>query len=63
MSTFGLYLIGYIIFVAGVAIGAHLLGVPPVWIGVAVLILVGLGIATGVGKTRGRDEGGENDEA
>ena len=55
MSKFSLYLIGYIVFVAGVALGLSLVGVPPTWIGVAVLILVGLGVAVGATKTK-RDD-------
>lgn len=55
MSTFGIYLIGYIIFVVGLLVGLNMLGVPPIWLGVVGLIFTGLGIATGVGKTRRRD--------
>ena len=39
----------------GLAIGAHLLHVPPKWIGVGILCLVGIGIARGVTKTREKD--------
>ncbi|HSP69428.1 MAG TPA: hypothetical protein VLN48_16995, partial [Bryobacteraceae bacterium] len=53
--SFGIYLIGYIIFIVGLAIGAHMLHMPPRWIGVGVVILVGLGIVTGVTATRNRD--------
>ena len=53
--SFGIYLIGYIIFIVGLAIGAHMLHVPPRWIGVGVVILVGLGVLTGVTSTRNRD--------
>ena len=53
--SFGIYLIGYIIFIVGLAIGAYLLHVPPRWIGVGVTILVGLGVFTGVTATRNRD--------
>ena len=53
--SFGIYLVGYIIFVVGLAIGAHMLHVPPRWIGVGVTILVGLGVITGVTATRNRD--------
>ena len=53
--SFALYLIGYIVVIAGVAVGAHLMHVPPRWIGVGVLILAGLGIVTGVARTRQRD--------
>jgi hypothetical protein len=53
--SFGIYLIGYIILIVGLAIGAHMLHVPPRWIGVGVTILVGLGVITGVTSTRNRD--------
>ncbi len=53
--SFGLYLIGFVIMIIGLAVGAHLLHVPPAWIGVGVLVLVGLGILTGVSNTRRRD--------
>jgi Mn2+/Fe2+ NRAMP family transporter len=53
--SFGIYLVGYIIMIIGLAIGAHLLHVPPRWIGVGVLVLVGLGILHGVTATRQRD--------
>ena len=53
--SFALYMVGYAIFIAGVAIGAHLLNVPTQWIGVAVLCLLGIGVAHGVTATRHRD--------
>ena len=53
--SFAIYLIGYIILIIGLAIGAHMLHVAPRWIGVGVLILAGLGILTGVARTRQRD--------
>jgi hypothetical protein len=53
--SFGIYLVGYIIFIVGLASGAHLLHMPLRWIGVGVVILVGLGIVTGVTTTRNRD--------
>jgi len=56
MSTFAIYLIGFVVFIGGLSIGAYLLGVPPVWIAVGALILIGLGIFSGVGKTRQRDD-------
>jgi hypothetical protein len=55
MSTFGLYLIGYVIFLAGCAWGAHRMGVPPVWIVIGTLILLGVGIFTGVSRTKHPD--------
>ena len=57
MSTFSLYLVGFLVFTAGLAIAAYLLGVPAMWIGVGAIVLVGLGILTGVGKTRAKDTG------
>jgi hypothetical protein len=53
--SFGIYLVGYIIMIIGLAIGAHLLHMPPKWIGVGVLVLAGLGILRGVSSTRQRD--------
>jgi uncharacterized membrane protein len=55
MSKFGTFLIGYIIFTLGVALGMHLLGVPPMWTGVAVLILIGVGVFSGAAKAK-RDD-------
>ena len=53
--SFGLYIVGYVILIAGLAIGAHLLEVPPKWIGVAVLCLIGIAIVHGVTATRHKD--------
>ncbi len=55
MSNFTLYVLGYLIVIAGLAYGAHLLGVPPVWIGVGAIVLAGIGIVTGVSRTRHRE--------
>jgi hypothetical protein len=55
MSNFVLYVIGYLIVIAGLAYGAYLLGVPPVWIGVGAVVLAGIGIVTGVSRTRHRE--------
>jgi hypothetical protein len=53
--SFALYIVGFIVLIAGLATGAHLAHVPPQWIGVGVLILVGLGVVTGVTHTGQRD--------
>jgi hypothetical protein len=53
--SFTIYLIGYLILIIGLAIGAHLLHMSPRWIGVGVIILAGLGILSGVARTRQRD--------
>jgi hypothetical protein len=47
--SFGIYVVGYIILVIGLAMGAHLAHMPPRWIG------VGLGIISAVTHTRQRD--------
>jgi len=53
--SFGIYIAGYIIFIAGVAIGAYMLHVPQKWIGVGVLCLIGIAIIHGVTATRQKD--------
>jgi uncharacterized membrane protein YiaA len=53
--SFGIYLAGFIVLIIGLAVGAHLLHVSDRWIGVGVLVLVGLGIVKGVASTRQRD--------
>jgi hypothetical protein len=53
--SFGLFILGYVIMIIGLALGAHLLHVPPKWIWVGVICLVGLGIARGVTVTRHKD--------
>ena len=58
MSSLAIYLIGLVIFIAGLAYGAHLLHVPERWIGVGLVVLVGLGVLMGAIKTRQRDSSG-----
>ena len=55
MSTFVIYAIGFLILLAGLIYGAFLLGVQTQWIVVGGLVMLGLGIAMGVGKTRTKD--------
>jgi uncharacterized membrane protein YiaA len=55
MSSFATYLLGYVIFVIGLAIAAYLLNVPATWIGVGVLVLIGLGVIMATQRTRPRD--------
>lgn len=61
MSSFTLYLTGFLILIAGLAYGAYQLGVQPVWIGTGAVVLVGFGIITAVSKTRRRDESPANE--
>lgn len=53
--SLAIYLIGYAVLIIGLGIGANMMHVPPRWIGVGVVVLIGLGILSGVAKTRGRD--------
>ena len=53
-SSFNIYLIGFIVLIIGLALGAHLLGAPPMWIGVGVICLIGIGILSAVKKTQAR---------
>ena len=55
MSSFGTYLIGFIVLIVGLAIAAYLLGVPQTWIGVGVIVLIGIGILTGTSRTKTKD--------
>ena len=55
MSSFATYLIGYIIFVIGLAIAAFYLNAPPVWIGIGTVILLGAGIMTATRREKPRD--------
>jgi len=53
--SFGMYLVGFIVLIIGLATGAYLMHIPTMWIGVGVLVLIGLGIMLGVTSTRQRD--------
>jgi sulfite exporter TauE/SafE len=53
--SFGLYSVGFVIVICGLIYAAHLLHVPTHWIAVGAVILLGLGILTGVKATRQKD--------
>jgi len=53
--SFGLYILGFVILIIGLAIGAHLAHMPSQWIAVGVVVLVGIGIVKGVGSARRPD--------
>lgn len=53
--SFGIYIVGYIIFIIGLATGAYLLNVPTQMIGVGALCLIGLAIVHGVTVARQKD--------
>jgi len=58
MSNFGIYLVGFIILIIGLAVAAYLLGLSTTWIAVGIIILIGIGILTGVSRTRRPDPPG-----
>ncbi len=53
--SFGIYAVGYLIVIAGVAYLASLMHIPQKYIIAIVVILLGIGITTGVQNTRGKD--------
>jgi hypothetical protein len=55
MSSFGIYIIGYIIVLIGLAMAANLLGLPPVWIAIGLIVLAGIGLLSAVSRTRQKD--------
>jgi membrane-bound acyltransferase YfiQ involved in biofilm formation len=58
MSSFQIYLFGYIILVIGLGAAAYLLGVPAVWIAVGVVILIGIGIMAATSRSGPQDPQG-----
>ena len=56
--SFALYLIGTIIVIVGLAYGAWLAHVPTQWIVVGVVIVLGIGVLSGVARTRRKDPPG-----
>ena len=55
MSSFGIYIIGFVVVIVGLALAAHMLGVPSVWIGIGIIILAGIAILSGVSRTKRPD--------
>ncbi len=53
--SFGLYALGYLILIAGVAYLAHLMHIPPHYIAAIAVIMLGIGVVTGVQTTRQKD--------
>ena len=63
MSAFMLYVLGFIVLLAGLIYGAHLIGIPQTWIVVGALVLIGLGIMSAVSRTKRRDPPAETPPA
>ncbi len=53
--SFSLFLVGFIILIAGVAWGLTVAGLSQTYVMIACLILLGLGITMGVTRTRPKD--------
>ena len=53
--SFALYVVGFLIFVGGLAWAAATAGVPQLYIAIGVVILFGIGIVTAVTNTRSKD--------
>ncbi|HUV69673.1 MAG TPA: hypothetical protein VMW15_08425 [Terracidiphilus sp.] len=53
--SFGLYSAGFAIVIVGLAYAAHLVHMPVQWILVGAIIMIGIGILSGVKATRSRD--------
>jgi hypothetical protein len=53
--SFGLYSLGFVLVIAGMIYGAHLMHIPARWIVVGAIIMAGLGIVKGVQATRQKD--------
>jgi hypothetical protein len=55
LMSFGIYAIGYLILIAGVAYLAHLMHISQHYIVAISVIMLGIGVVTGVQSTRQRD--------
>ena len=53
--SFALYLVGFIILIAGLVWAATTAGVPQLYITIGVVILLGIGIISAVSRTRSKD--------
>ena len=53
--SFLLYLIGFIVFIAGLAWLATVLGVPQTYVMIGAVILLGIGIFSAAARTRTKD--------
>lgn len=58
MSSFATYLIGFLILIVGLAFAAYLLNIPTMWIGVGVIVLLGIGVLSATSRTKMRDPTG-----
>lgn len=53
--SFAIYLVGFVILMGGVIWGMSAAGVSSLWIGIVAMIMLGIGIISGVSRTRTKD--------
>ena len=53
--SFVLYIVGLALLVGGIAWGLVTAGVAPVYVGIACVIVLGIGVMTAVSRTRSKD--------
>lgn len=53
--SFALYMVGFIVFIAGIAWACMVAGVPQLYVTIGAVILLGIGIVTAVSRTRAKD--------
>jgi membrane-bound acyltransferase YfiQ involved in biofilm formation len=53
--SFGIYLLGTVILIAGVVYVCHLAHMPSAWVGAIAIILLGAGLMGAVKSTRSKD--------
>jgi hypothetical protein len=49
--NFAIYMLGALLVIIGLGYAAYILGVSPTWIGIGVLVILGLSIMAGIGRT------------
>ncbi len=55
MSSFGTYLIGFIVLIVGLGAAAFMAGAPPVWIAIGAIVLIGIGVISATSRTKQKD--------
>ena len=53
--SFMIYIVGFVILIVGLALAANMIGISGTWIGIGVIVLIGIGVLTGVTRTRRPD--------
>lgn len=56
MSAFTAYIIGAVVLAIGLGAAAFMVGVPPIWIGIGVLVVLGIGVMSGAARTKQKDK-------